>query len=145
MELLSDRNQNQMWRSIGSSVALLFSAALPLIGQQAKPTPPDSATIAAGKRLYQGRGLCMSCHGTAGEGMLGPTTQLNAGKEKWLHQDGSLEAIIKLIVSGIDADHSVSGQVMPARGGSRLTDKQIRAVAAYVQVLHHTPPPKETD
>ncbi|HET9066648.1 MAG TPA: cytochrome c [Gemmatimonadales bacterium] len=133
-----------MLRSFGSSVAFLLLVASPLTGQQTKPTPPDSATIEAGKLLYEGRGLCMGCHGGAGEGMLGPTTQLNAGKEKWLHHDGSLAAIIKVISTGIDADHSVSGQVMPARGGSRLTDAQVRAVAAYVQVLH-TRAPKGTD
>lgn len=133
-----------MLRLFGFSVALLLCATATLVGQQPKPTTPDSATIAAGKLLFEGRGLCMGCHGAAGEGMLGPTTQLNAEKEKWLHHDGSLEAIIKVIASGIDADHSVSGQVMPARGGSRLTDAQIRAVAAYVQVLHKNSP-KSTD
>ncbi|MEO8478634.1 MAG: c-type cytochrome [Gemmatimonadota bacterium] len=133
-----------MLRSFACAVALLCFATPALVSQQAQQTPPDSALIAAGKLLFEGRGLCMGCHGTAGEGMLGPTTQLNAGKEKWLHHDGSLEAIIKMISTGIDAGHSVSGQVMPARGGSRLTDAQIRAVAAYVQVLH-AQAPKGTD
>ncbi len=133
-----------MLRSFACSVALLCLATPALVAQQATPTPPDSATIAAGKMLFEGRGLCMGCHGAAGEGMLGPTTQLNAGKAKWLHHDGSLDAIITVISTGIDADHSASGQVMPARGGSRLTDAQIRAVAAYVQVLH-SHAPKGTD
>jgi len=133
-----------MWRSFGSSVAFLLFVAPALVGQQTKPAPPDSATIAAGKQLYEGRGLCLGCHGSAGEGMLGPTTQLNAGKEKWLHHDGSLEAIIKVISTGIDAGHSVSGQVMPPRGGSGLNDAQVRAVAAYVQVLH-TRAPRKSD
>lgn len=135
-----------MLRSFGFTVALLLFPAVPLVAQEAKPTtPPDSATITVGKLLYEGRGLCMGCHGPVGEGMLGPTTQLNAGKEKWLHHDGSLAAIITVISTGIDAHQSASGQVMPARGGSRLTDAQIRAVAAYVQVLHRQAPPKGTD
>lgn len=123
-------------RMIARLTAALAIAALPLAsasGQQ--PEPPDSATIAAGKALYEGRGLCQTCHGRNGEGVLGPTTRLDAGK-KWLHHDGSLQAIAALIIAGIDENKSSSGIVMPPRGGSRLTDEQVRQVAAYVQVLH---------
>lgn len=110
--------------------------AAPLAAQGSKPAAPDSATVAAGKRLFEGRGLCFSCHGMQGEGMLGPSTVLNAGKSKWLHHDGSLDGVIAVITGGIDAEHSVSGQVMPARGGARLTDAQVAQVAAYVLTLH---------
>jgi len=44
-----------------------------------------------------------------------------------------------VITAGVDADHSTSGQVMPPRGGSRLTDAQVRQVAAYVLHLHRKP------
>lgn len=112
--------------------------AAPLHAQQA--TTPDSATIARGKALFQGRGTCFSCHGMQGEGMLGPTTVLNGNKPKWLHHDGSIAGIIKVITGGIDAEHSTSGQEMPPKGGSKLTDAQVAQVAAYVWSLHRTKP-----
>ncbi len=118
----------------------LLLTAMPLAAQRAASATPDSATIAAGKLLFEGRGICFTCHGMQGEGMLGPTTVLNANKPKWLHHDGTLKAIIALIKSGVDADHSVSGQVMAPGGGGRLTDAQIAQVAAYVMVLHRQRP-----
>lgn len=125
------------------TLALLPTPGLAAQQPAAKSEPPDSALIALGKQLYEGRGLCTGCHGAKGEGMLGPTTELGAGKEKWLHHDGSIDAIAAVITKGIDADHSVSGQVMPPKGGSRLTAAQIRAVAAYVRQMHSTAAPKE--
>ncbi len=116
-----------------------IALAAPLPAQQAA-TPPDSATIARGKALFQGRGTCFSCHGMQGEGMLGPTTVLNGNKPKWLHHDGSIAGIIKVITGGIDAEHSTSGQEMPPKGGSKLTDEQVAQVAAYVWSLHQTKP-----
>lgn len=120
---------------LASMLLCLAPAAVP--AQTA--TPPDSATVAAGRQLFEGRGLCATCHGIAGEGMLGPTTVLHAGKDSWLHHDGTLAGIVQVITTGVDADHSKSGQVMPPRGGSRLTDAQVRQVAAYVLHLHRQP------
>lgn len=131
-----------MWRSFRFTI-LLGVIAGPMAAQQPNPARPDSALIAAGKAIYGGRGLCVGCHGVDGEGMLGETTQLDAGKPKWLHHDGTLAGIITVITNGVDGEKSVSGQVMPARGGSRLTDAQIRAVAAYVQALHARPLPRD--
>jgi mono/diheme cytochrome c family protein len=123
-------------------VLALAAAPVTAGAQAARPgaaPPSDSATVAAGRLLFEGRGLCATCHGVGGEGMLGPTTTLNAGKQAWLHHDGTLEGVARLITVGVDADHSRSGQVMPPRGGSRLTDAQVRQVAAYVVHLHAQP------
>lgn len=121
-------------------IAALTAAAAQPLAAQTTANQPDSATVAAGNRIYHGRGLCATCHGSNGEGLLGPDTRLDAGKKKWLHQDGTLAGIIKMITTGIDAEHSSSGNAMPPRGGSRLTDEQIRQVAAYVLVLHKKEP-----
>lgn len=122
------------------AATLLLTCPAAAGAQQVTDTlPPDSATVAAGKQIYEGRGLCQTCHGRNGEGMLGPTTRLDAQK-KWLHQDGSLQGIIAVITSGVSADKSASGTVMPPRGGTRLTDLQVRQVAAYVQTLHRRKP-----
>ena len=111
---------------------MLMFCAVPAAAQQA---PPDSAAVAAGKAIYEGRGLCFSCHGLKGEGMLGPTTKLDSTKT-WLHHDGSLAGIAALIKAGVDGNKSKSGQEMPPTGGARLTDEQVNQVAAYVWMMH---------
>jgi mono/diheme cytochrome c family protein len=108
-------------------------AAVPLSAQQA--SEPAAATVAAGKAIFEGRGLCFSCHGLKGEGMLGPTTKLDSTKT-WLHHDGSLAGIAALIKAGVDGNKSKSGQEMPPTGGARLTDEQVNQVAAYVWMMH---------
>ena len=111
----------------------MIALAAPLSAQQA--AEPAAATVAAGKTIFEGRGLCFSCHGLKGEGMLGPTTRLDSTKT-WLHHDGSLAGIAALIKSGVDGNKSKSGQEMPPTGGARLTDEQVNQVAAYVWSLH---------
>jgi mono/diheme cytochrome c family protein len=121
-------------------VASLVCAVTPIVAQQvAPPQAPDSTTVAAGKEIFEGRGLCFSCHGVNGEGMLGPTTRLDGGKA-WLHQDGTLAAIVALIKTGVDGDKSKSGNIMPPLGGARLNDRQVEQVAAYVWTLHRRKP-----
>ena len=115
-------------------LSLLVLTAAPLAGQQPQQTP-DAAAVAAGKTIFEGRGLCFSCHGVKGEGMLGPTTRLDSTKT-WLHHDGSLAGIAALIKAGVDGNKSKSGQEMPPSGGARLNDEQIAQVAAYVWTLH---------
>lgn len=128
---------------------LLLAAALlatPAIGtaQQVagQPATPDTAAIRQGKVIFEGRGLCASCHGRSGEGILGPSTRLNASKTKWLHNDGTLAGLIAVITAGVSEEHSEIGTPMPPRGGARLTDAQVNQVAAYVQHLHGQPLPK---
>jgi mono/diheme cytochrome c family protein len=117
----------------GSFVVAMLLAASPIAAQQV--AEPSAATVAAGKVIFEGRGLCFSCHGLKGEGMLGPTTRLDSTKT-WLHHDGSLTGIAALIKAGVDGDKSKSGQEMPPGGGARLTDEQVAQVAAYVWALH---------
>lgn len=99
------------------------------------PSSADSAAerAARGRTLFEGKGLCFSCHGKNGEGMLGPSTRL-AGRPL-VHAKATLADVAALIKSGVDSAHSTSGQVMPARGGSRLGDADMDAVAQYVLEL----------
>lgn len=113
--------------------------AAPLAAQDKAPTL-DPAKVSAGKAIFEGRGLCFSCHGMNGEGILGPTTRLNATKEKWLHHDGTLAGVIAFIKRGVDEEQSKSGQIMPPLGGSKLNDAQVEQVASYVLHLHRQQP-----
>ncbi len=126
-----------MLRTLFAPIVLSL-AALPSLARA--QTAADSATIAAGQRLFEGRGLCATCHGKQGEGILGPTLRLNAEKHGWLHTDGSPSAIIALIKNGLDASASKSGISMPPRGGARLTDTQVEQVTAYVLTLQTRKP-----
>ena len=89
--------------------------------------------IATGRSLFHGNGLCFSCHGQNGQGVanLGPALS----DAEWLHGDGAFATIVARISSGVPADSAKTGISMPPRGGSRLNDTQVRAVAAYVWSL----------
>lgn len=120
------------WRTILIVGALATS---PLVAARAQDLP-DSVTAAMveeGKGLFAGAGICSVCHGPDGQGVsgLGP----NLADEEWLHSDGSFEAIVAQITKGVPAEESKGGLVMAPRGGSSLTNEQVRAVAAYVWSL----------
>jgi mono/diheme cytochrome c family protein len=118
-------------------LALALAWVAPVAAQQADSLPPGvtAATIADGKKLFGGPGLCTACHGPAAKGI--PGLGANLTDDKWLHSDGSYEAIVAQINAGVPATKSTSGVAMPAKGGSSLTDAQVRAVAAYVWSLSH--------
>lgn len=116
----------------GLLVASLL-AGVHAAGAQA-PAPTDSAKVAAGRKLFESKGLCFTCHGKAGEGLLAPTTRL-AGRA-FTHTKGSVDEIAALIRRGVAAEQSASGHVMPPKGGSRLTDSEIELVAGYVKWLN---------
>jgi mono/diheme cytochrome c family protein len=91
--------------------------------------------IQQGNKLFHGAGICSTCHGPDAKGL--PGLGVNLTDKEWLHSDGSYEAIVKQIMTGVPAGQSKSGIVMPPKGGSAMTDDQVRAVAAYVWSLSH--------
>lgn len=101
--------------------------------QDSLPAGVTADMLDTGKQLYGGAGLCAACHGANGEGGVGP----NLMDDEWLHSDGSFDAIVNQIAQGVPANESKSGVPMPPKGGSNLTDEQIRAVGAYVWSLRH--------
>ncbi len=100
---------------------------------QELPEGVTEAMIEEGKGVYNGAGICMSCHGPTGEGI--PQLGANLTDDEWLHIDGSYESIIDNIMNGVTAQESSSGVPMPAKGGTAITDDQVKAVAAYVWTL----------
>jgi len=107
--------------------------ARPASAQTTAPTDSVAQRIAKGRTLFEGKGLCFSCHGKNGEGVLAPSTRL-AGR-KLVHAKPTVPELVGLIKTGVDSAHSSIGQPMPARGGSRLTDAEVEAVAWYVLEL----------
>ena len=101
-------------------------------GQQ-KEEQGDAALIEQGREIYVGAGLCYACHGNGGEGI--PTLGANLTDDEWLQNDGSMEGIVETILSGVPAEKSSTGTPMPPKGGSSITDDQVKAVAAFVLSL----------
>ena len=113
--------------------ALLLFAALGFAGHgHAQSVSRDSASkrLAKGKELFEGRGLCLSCHGKSGEGLQGVGPSLRKGP--FVHTKGTLPEIVALITTGIYSAHSKSGLVMAPKGGSRMTATEVELVAEYV-------------
>jgi mono/diheme cytochrome c family protein len=124
-----------MKRSAFLATLLVLLVRIPLPGQALTPADSVAARVALGRKLFDGKGLCFSCHGKAGEGVLGPSTRL-AGR-KLVHVKPVLADVAGLIEAGVDSAHSSIGQPMPPKGGSRLTATEVQAVAEYVLELQN--------
>jgi mono/diheme cytochrome c family protein len=93
----------------------------------------DSTSIAAGEAIFTGKGLCFTCHGRSGEGMpIGPSLV----DKEWIHIDGELQGIVKVVRYGIPhpKEHP---STMPPMGGGQLSDEEICNVSAFVYSIAH--------
>ena len=97
---------------------------------------PEGVTpemVEQGKAIYGGPGICSSCHGPAGAGI--PSLGANLTDSEWLHSDGSYDGMTKTVAEGVTAQASSSGVPMPAKGGTNISDDDVKAVTAYVWTL----------
>jgi mono/diheme cytochrome c family protein len=83
--------------------------------------------------VFQGAGNCYACHGSKGEGSVGP----NLTDAEWIHSTGTLEEIAAQVTNGVPKEKAKSGIPMPPKGGGTLSNEDIQAVAAYVYSLSH--------
>lgn len=102
---------------------------------QELPAGVTKEMIAKGKTVYAGAGICSSCHGPNGGGI--PNLGANLTDGEWLHSDGSFDGITKTVMAGVTAQESSSGVPMPAKGGTNISDDDVKAVSAYVWSLSH--------
>ena len=89
--------------------------------------------IAQGDKIFHGPGNCYACHGSNAQGAVGP----NLTDAEWIHSKGTYEDIVNQVMKGVPKEESKSGIVMPPRGGSTISDDDVKAVAAYVYSLSH--------
>jgi len=125
-----------MRKAAALSALALVTLVLAAPAAQAQEALPEGMTqemVAQGKTLFQGAGICAACHGPEGKGV--PNLGADLSDDEWLHSDGSWTGIAETILKGVSADKSSTGSVMPPKGGSSLSDEQVRAVAAYVWSL----------
>ena len=120
------------------AVLLLLTHAAAGHAQSSSDSFPAGVTqemVTRGKTLFTGAAVCFACHGMTAEGVSGPSLTDSV----WIHSRGEYDKIVQLILVGIDAKASKSGVVMPPRGGSAISDADVRAVAAYVWSLGPRP------
>lgn len=86
----------------------------------------DAGAIAAGKGIYDGN--CASCHGAAGEGLVGP----NLTDDYWIH-GGGIKNVFKTIKYGVPAKGMIAWQ-------SQLNPEAMQKVASYILTLKGTNP-----
>ena len=92
------------------------------------PAGVTDEMVTQGEQIYGGPGNCFACHGPNGAGTpLAPA--LNDAN--WLNIDGSFDAIAQIISAGVPTPKQHPAP-MPPRGGSQITDDQVRQVAAYL-------------
>ena len=120
---------------IGLAVSLLVILAAPLLAQttstKGSSPPITPALVTRGDSVYHGPGNCYACHGTRGEGLVGP----NLTDSEWIHSKGTYEEIVTQINDGVPKEKSKTGIPMPPKGGSTISDEDVKAVAAYVLSL----------
>jgi cbb3-type cytochrome c oxidase subunit III len=115
------------------AVAALAGARQAAAQAAAAPAGVTPAAIAKGDTIFHKTGLCYACHGTNAEGTVGP----NLTDAEWLHGDGSYDMIVATVTSGVPAEKAKKGIAMPPKGGSSITEEEVKAVAAYVFSLSH--------
>ena len=138
------------WTRFGVMATLLTAGAAPAAAQagsetSATPAAPQStseapaagasssALIARGDAVFHGPGNCYACHGSKGEGLVGP----NLTDSEWIHSKGTLEEIEAQIAHGVTKEEAKSGIPMPPKGGGTISDEDVKACAAYVYSLSH--------
>ena len=102
----------------------------------ALPAGVTPAMIAVGDSIFR-KGSCQRCHGMEAKGTVrGP--DLTDGT--WSQISGTFPEIVEIVTTGVaKAKIKMPGAPfeMKPRGGSNLTDEQVRDVAAYVYTLSH--------
>ena len=119
-----------------TALAALLCGAAGSVQAQADTALPDGVTpsmVSAGGSIFKGTGMCTVCHGIDGKGGVGP----NLTDGTWIHSKGSYSEIVQQITTGVPTKQSKSGIPMPPKGGSGISEAQVKEVAAYVWTLSH--------
>jgi mono/diheme cytochrome c family protein len=100
----------------------------------ALPAGVTQQMVDQGRQIFNGQGICFTCHGQNGTGgPLGPA--LN--DQQWIHlTSGDLNEIENIIRTGVQRPQQYQSP-MPAMGGAQLNDEQVRAVSSYVYAISH--------
>ena len=122
------RRKRTSWSAVAATTGL-WCLVSPVVAQQPDSTKAfaDSVAvwqeaIAAGRKLFQGKGTCFACHGAKLEGTaIAPTLR----NHKWRNGDGSLDMILRVLRDG------VRNTAMVKRPGN-IDETELLQVATYV-------------
>mgnify|MGYP001823327911 CR=1 FL=1 len=89
--------------------------------------------VEQGKVIFEGDGLCTTCHGETGAGAVGP----NLADDDWLQAKGSYLSILQTILTGVPETRSETGTAMPPRGGTKIDDVMVQSAAAFIWKTSH--------
>ena len=87
----------------------------------------DASSLASGKEIYETN--CVACHGTEGQGGVGP----NFADNYWIH-GGSIQNIFSTIKYGVIEKGMIPWQ-------DQLRPQEMQAVASYILTFQGTNPP----
>jgi mono/diheme cytochrome c family protein len=120
-------------RVLFALLTVVLAAAAPAQAQTPMPAGVTKELIDKGNEVFHKSGLCYACHGPEGKGLVGP----NLTDDVWLHSKGTFDDIVNQVMKGVTKEESKSGIVMPPKGGSSISDDDVKAVSAYVWALSH--------
>lgn len=117
------------------AVALATVSLIAAVPAKAQGVPEGAtqAMVDKGNEIFHKTGLCYACHGQDAKGLVGP----NLTDDVWIHSKGTYPELVAQIMKGVPKEESKSGVPMPAKGGSTISDDDVKAVAAYVWSLSH--------
>lgn len=102
----------------------------------ALPAGVTAAMVEQGQQVFNGPGVCFTCHGQQGQGTpLGPA--LNDNQWLWIEnpQQDLQQKLVTVIRDGVARPKEYPAP-MPPMGGASLNDEQLQSVAAYVASLN---------
>lgn len=98
----------------------------------------DPSKIAEGKEIFMSTGnLCFTCHGTSGEGLVGP----NLADDLWIHGCTAEEMAASITLGFPDKG------MMPFGSGAKISDDKLSSLISFIASLQGTNPanPKPAD
>jgi disulfide bond formation protein DsbB len=122
----------QIWPSMAQSGAAEASPGAEQPAQASKGDP------LVGQKLYAA--ACVSCHGSAGEGVVGLANDMTASE---FIANQSDDALVEFIKAGRNPGdpHNVTGIGMPSKGGSpALNDQDLYNLVAHIRTLQNKLP-----
>ena len=117
----------------GTAAAVPAPASMEVAGLPAGLT---TSMIAVGDSIFH-KGSCQRCHGMDAKGTVRAPDLTD---DKWAQIGGTYAEIVAIVTTGVPKAKIKMASApfeMKPRGGTNLSDEQIRDVAAYVYTLSH--------
>ena len=127
MGLSSHEQYEQEVEEAKEAVALFLSRQANLVDETNVEVLTDEGEVALGKTIYDVN--CVACHGTLGEGGVGP----NFADEYWI-SGGDIKDLFRTIKYGVPEKGMISWQ-------AQLRPAEMQRVASYILTFQGTDPP----